>query len=49
LSQLYCAATEERTIAQLLDPALDVNRGDGKGGLPPFSRTCCRKDSCANI
>ncbi len=36
LSQLYCAATEERTMAQLLDPALDVNRGDGKSGLPPF-------------
>jgi len=36
LSQLYCGSTEDRTIAQLLNPALDVNRGDGKGGLPPF-------------
>ncbi|MBO9535322.1 type II toxin-antitoxin system HipA family toxin [Herbaspirillum sp.] len=36
LSQLYLAASEERTIAQLLDPTLAVNRGDGRGGLPPF-------------
>lgn len=36
LSQLYQASGEERTVAQLLNPALDVNRGDGKGGLPPF-------------
>ncbi|MFL9925935.1 type II toxin-antitoxin system HipA family toxin [Herbaspirillum lusitanum] len=36
LSQLYCASTEDRTLAQLLNPALAVNRGDGKGGLPPF-------------
>ncbi|KAF1048811.1 MAG: Serine/threonine-protein kinase toxin HipA [Herbaspirillum frisingense] len=36
LSQLYCASTEERTRAQLLDPALAANRGDGRGGLPPF-------------
>ncbi|WP_432239112.1 type II toxin-antitoxin system HipA family toxin [Herbaspirillum robiniae] len=36
LSQLYCASTEERTRAQLLDPTLAANRGDGKGGLPPF-------------
>ncbi|MFL9879734.1 type II toxin-antitoxin system HipA family toxin [Herbaspirillum rhizosphaerae] len=36
LSQLYRASTEDRTVAQLLNPALEVNRGDGKGGLPPF-------------
>lgn len=36
LSQLYCASTEERTRAQLLDPTLAANRGDGQGGLPPF-------------
>lgn len=30
------AAAEAATVAQLLDPALDVNRGDGKFGLPPF-------------
>ena len=36
LSQLYLASTEERTLAQLLDPTLAVNRGDGRGGLPPF-------------
>lgn len=36
LSQLYCASSEERTRAQLLDPTLAANRGDGRGGLPPF-------------
>lgn len=36
LSQLYQGSGEERTVAQLLNPALDVNRGDGKGALPPF-------------
>jgi serine/threonine-protein kinase HipA len=36
LSQLYCASTEERTRAQLLDPTLAANRGDGRGGLPSF-------------
>lgn len=36
LSQLYSASTEERTRAQLLDPTLAANRGDGRGGLPPF-------------
>ena len=36
LSQLYLGSSEERTVAQLLNPALDVNRGDGRGGLPPF-------------
>ncbi|WDZ94432.1 type II toxin-antitoxin system HipA family toxin [Herbaspirillum sp. WKF16] len=36
LSQLYCASTEERTRLQLLDPTLAANRGDGRGGLPPF-------------
>ncbi|WP_050467669.1 type II toxin-antitoxin system HipA family toxin [Herbaspirillum chlorophenolicum] len=36
LSQLYLASSEERTAAQLLNPTLAVNRGDGKGGLPPF-------------
>ncbi|MBP0599470.1 type II toxin-antitoxin system HipA family toxin [Herbaspirillum sp. LeCh32-8] len=36
LSQLYSAASEERTRAQLLDPTLAANRGDGRGGLPPF-------------
>lgn len=30
------AEAEAATVAQLLDPALDVNRGDGKFGLPPF-------------
>ena len=32
LSQLYSASTEERTRAQLLDPTLAANRGDGRGG-----------------
>lgn len=36
LSQLYCASSEARTRAQLLDPTLAANRGDGRGGLPPF-------------
>ena len=36
LSQLYRGSTEERTVAQLLNPALEANRGDGKGGLPAF-------------
>ncbi|EJN06918.1 type II toxin-antitoxin system HipA family toxin [Herbaspirillum sp. YR522] len=36
LSQLYCASSEQRTRAQLLDPTLAANRGDGRGGLPPF-------------
>jgi len=36
LSQLYCGSSPQRTLAQLLNPALDVNRGDGRGGLPPF-------------
>lgn len=30
------AEAEAATVAQLLDPALDVNRGDGRFGLPPF-------------
>jgi serine/threonine-protein kinase HipA len=30
------ASAEAATVAQLLDPGLDVNRGDGKFGLPPF-------------
>ncbi|CAN7453856.1 type II toxin-antitoxin system HipA family toxin [Variovorax sp. LjRoot290] len=30
------AEAEAATVAQLLDPALDVNRGDGNFGLPPF-------------
>jgi serine/threonine-protein kinase HipA len=30
------AEAQAATTAQLLDPALDVNRGDGKFGLPPF-------------
>ncbi|MDM0107124.1 type II toxin-antitoxin system HipA family toxin [Variovorax sp. J22R24] len=30
------AEAEAATVAQLLDPTLDVNRGDGKFGLPPF-------------
>ncbi len=36
LSQLYLASSEERSRTQLRHPALAVNRGDGKGGLPPF-------------
>ena len=47
LSQLYVvaperadgvalAAAEAATVSQLLDPALAVNRGDGRGGRPPF-------------
>ncbi|MDM0020144.1 type II toxin-antitoxin system HipA family toxin [Variovorax saccharolyticus] len=30
------AEAEAATVAQLLDPALDANRGDGSFGLPPF-------------
>lgn len=30
------AEAEAATVAQLLDPALDANRGDGQFGLPPF-------------
>lgn len=36
LSQLYVADSESQTAAQLLDPALERNRGDGQGSLPPF-------------
>ena len=36
LSQLYLAATEPDTVAQLMNPALTANRGNGHRGLPSF-------------
>ncbi len=36
LSQAFEAETEAETRSQLLDPALEETRGDGKHGLPPF-------------
>lgn len=36
LSQIYQASTDALTRAQLADPALALNRGNGSGGLPPF-------------
>lgn len=36
LSQLYVADSESQTAAQLLDPALEPNHGNGRGCLPPF-------------
>lgn len=36
LSQAYQAGTPEATRMQLLDATLAVNRGNGRGALPPF-------------
>jgi len=36
LSQAFEGETEAETRSQLLDPALEETRGDGKRGLPPF-------------